>query len=373
MALDSALGAAATMLMDRATKQAVRTSYYLYSPSVAAAGVATALFGIGACIMIWQVIRYRAWIWFSMVVAVLMEFIGFAARTYSTLNVLHRPTYIIQYCLILLAPVVIAGAIYVAFGRLVLKVVPPEGRTLGLLWVPVRWLTPIFVFFDIAALLIQVTGALMLVNTPDTDPDYRKKITTGRDIATAGVTLQIVAFGIFCIVCIRFHITSLKYKKQQISGSSSDKFGVSSDTTGKTYKPRWWWLLYTIEGACLLVLVRSIFREVEFQELASGSFDGPIHTQEFWLYVFDVAPMWIVTVLFLNVTPGAYAPLALRMPKQYAPVLSAHGSESRVVTADPENAHSYNMQPYPQTQSYPQTELYPQANSTQHLTHHARP
>lgn len=65
-----------------------------------------------------------------------MEFIGLLARVYSAQHVLHRTTYMIQYCLILLAPVVIAGAIYVSFGRLVVKVVPPEGRTIGLLWVP---------------------------------------------------------------------------------------------------------------------------------------------------------------------------------------------------------------------------------------------
>lgn len=67
--------------------------------------------------------------------------------------------------------------------------------------------------------------------------------------------------------------------------------------------------------------------------------------------------MWIVVVLFLNVTPGAYAPMPLRMPKQYSPVSSFQGDDSRVVTADPDNSRSFHMEPYPQ------------ASSTQHLNY----
>lgn len=110
-------------------------------------------------------------------------------------------------------------------------------------------------FFDIAALLIQVTGALLLISTEETDPEFRTKVARGRDIAMAGVTLQIIAFAFFCLICIRFHITSRKYKRDQAATAGNDKFGVASDSTGQIYNPRWWWLLYTIEAACLLVLV----------------------------------------------------------------------------------------------------------------------
>jgi hypothetical protein len=45
-------------------------SYYAYQPSEPAAAVACAVFGIGALISFYQTIRYKAWIWLVMVLAV---------------------------------------------------------------------------------------------------------------------------------------------------------------------------------------------------------------------------------------------------------------------------------------------------------------
>lgn len=65
-----------------------------------------------------------------------MECIGFAARVASAANLANRNAYIVQFLLIILAPVFMAGVIYVVFGRIVAHVVPVESRTTKLLWVP---------------------------------------------------------------------------------------------------------------------------------------------------------------------------------------------------------------------------------------------
>ena len=65
----------------------------------------------------------------------LAEVVGYIARYSSAKHVTERNPYVIQFTLIILAPVLMAGVIYVVFARMVFWVVPPEQRSLKLLWV----------------------------------------------------------------------------------------------------------------------------------------------------------------------------------------------------------------------------------------------
>jgi hypothetical protein len=129
---------------------------YLYQPSQAVAGVACGLYSIGFLISVFQIIRYKAWIWFIMAVAIgskcgfmskqigtgtdrmstTVEAVGYGARISSAADVTQRTVYIVQYVLVILAPVLMAGIVYLVFGRIVFQVIPAEARTFGLLWVP---------------------------------------------------------------------------------------------------------------------------------------------------------------------------------------------------------------------------------------------
>lgn len=81
-----------------------------------------------------------------------MESGGYIVRSISTQHVDSRTLYIVQFCLIVLAPVLMAAILYVAFGRIIFHVVPRQARTTKLLWVPPRFVTPIFVVCDISKL-----------------------------------------------------------------------------------------------------------------------------------------------------------------------------------------------------------------------------
>jgi hypothetical protein len=70
----------------------------------------------------------------------LVECVGFGARIESAHDTTNRNAYIVQFLLIILAPVFMAGVIYVVFGRIVFHVVPTESRTTKLLWVPRRYI-----------------------------------------------------------------------------------------------------------------------------------------------------------------------------------------------------------------------------------------
>lgn len=65
-----------------------------------------------------------------------VEAAGYAARTVSATDTTARTIFIIQFCLIILAPVLMAGVIYVLFSRIVFHVLPQEHRTFKLIWVP---------------------------------------------------------------------------------------------------------------------------------------------------------------------------------------------------------------------------------------------
>lgn len=68
-----------------------------------------------------------------------VEVIGYAARVVSATKPTEKGPYVLQFTLVILPPVLMAGVIYVIFARIVFWVVPPESRTLRFLWVPGKY------------------------------------------------------------------------------------------------------------------------------------------------------------------------------------------------------------------------------------------
>jgi len=121
-----------------------------------------------------------------------------------------------------------------------------------------RWLTPIFVGFDIFALFLQLVGAVMITGTQVTDTNAASKLQTGKDIALAGVTLQIIAFGLFSFIAVRFHFTSKRFKaelERRFVRVKGDKF-VTFEGSPRRFKPNWRAMLYVVNASCILILVR---------------------------------------------------------------------------------------------------------------------
>lgn len=71
-----------------------------------------------------------------------VETVGYIARIFSAKDTTEKKPYVLQFCLVILAPVLMAGVIYVVFSRIVFWVVPPEQRTLKFIWVPRESGTP---------------------------------------------------------------------------------------------------------------------------------------------------------------------------------------------------------------------------------------
>ncbi|KAI1106915.1 RTA1-domain-containing protein [Jackrogersella minutella] len=302
-------------------------SFYAYDPSKAVALVCCILFGVGLIWSLFMTIRKRSWVWTVQLLAILMEVVGYAFRLVSANNPTSLNPYAIQFCVIILAPVLMAGAIYVVFGRIVFHVVPAQERTTRLLWIPPRWVTPIFVAFDIIALFVQLIGAVSVSGTRATDKDAANKLKIGKDVALAGLGIQMAAFGLFTIIAARFHFTSQRFVQSLNWRLEETDGGRAVFVKGSSQKinPNWRRLLYAVNVSCILILIRSVFRVVEF---AQGS-DGSVMKQEFYMYVFDTLPVFLVVCSFCFFFPGSYLPfMGFRVPKNPVDSRQLRGDES---------------------------------------------
>ncbi|KUI65319.1 Protein RTA1 [Cytospora mali] len=301
-------------------------NWYSYDPVTGVAIAACACFAVGLLVHLWQMIRHKAWIWCIMVIAVAMECFGYGIRIASTHDVASKQKFVAQYVLIVLAPVLMTGIIYVTFGRIVFHVVPAESRTTKLLWAPPRWITPIFVGCDIVSLLLQLVGAVMIAGTSPTDANAIDKLHHGKDIALTGVTVQIVGFGLFSVIAARFHFTSRRFKvdlEKRLQPVPGEKTVTVPGLENRKFRPQWEVLLYVVNISCALILVRSIYREIEFGEGKTGY----SNTHEWVQYCFDTIPMVLLVVLYAFFPPGRYVQMSFKQTKGAAQARSSQSSD----------------------------------------------
>ncbi|KAI1034167.1 hypothetical protein LB503_012564 [Fusarium chuoi] len=186
-----------------------------------------------------------------------------------------------------------AGVIYVIFARIVFWVVPPESRTLRFLWFP---------------------------GTDPTDPDAKNKLNLGKTLGIVGVSTQIAGFGLFTVSAIRFHFAARRLSPD-FAKDNQEKHGIMK---------KWQTLLIVVNVSCLLILVRSIYREIDF----AGGKDGTTHQKEWYLYVFDTLPILLVVFLYNVFFPGSYLKhLGFKVPKEnQGPVLDSEATSKQVST-----------------------------------------
>lgn len=107
---------------------------------------------------------------------------------------------------------------------------------------------------------------------------------TGELIVITGLALQILIFGIFVVVAYIFHTRMLKAPTQRVA----------------TMTIPWLKHLHALYGSSALILVRSLFRVIEY---AQGN-NGYLFRHEAFMYLFDTILMFAVMVLFWWIHPG---------------------------------------------------------------------
>lgn len=184
--------------------------------------------------------------------------------------------FIIQSVFILVAPALFAATVYMILGRLIVRV--PSGPSCSL--IRPTWLTKTFVVGDVFSFLLQASGGGMMAMEGKQD--------LGQNILLVGLFVQIVMFGLFIVVTVAFHV---RYGRMlAVSGAYGSGGGDRSSPNGIP----WLKVLYMLYSVSLLIMVRSIFRVIEY---ILGQDGYPLNNQ--WtLFIFDSLLMFLVTALF---------------------------------------------------------------------------
>ena len=117
-----------------------------------------------------------------------------------------------------------------------------------------------------------------------------KAIDLGQNIIVGGLVVQILFFGFFLVVAAVFHLR------------------ISKNPTAESRDVPWKRHINTLYAASILILIRSIFRVVEYQQ---GN-DGYLLGHEVLLYIFDAMLMLGVMVLLSIVHPSQISILLRR-------------------------------------------------------------
>ncbi|KAJ5730096.1 uncharacterized protein N7483_004604 [Penicillium malachiteum] len=243
--------------------------YDYYLPSKITAIVFAAIFAILTATHLWRIIATRQWFGMAIVVGGLFETVALIARVISNMHPNESAPYIIQYVLILLAPILYTASVYMFLGRLIRVSGHPE-----LSLIRINWITKIFVVCDILCFLIQAFGGVSianLTNSNDSASEIAHRMNIASNVILGGLALQVIFFVIFALCAMIFHIR------------------VSKSGVAETVDPslRINMMLISLYIASLLVTGRNMYRVVEYK---TGS-HGYLQEHEWPTYGLDVGLM----------------------------------------------------------------------------------
>lgn len=261
---------------------------YRYNPSLPAAIIALVVFAILTAAHTWKIARHRSLYFIPFTVGLAckslyglppilrvsvltqppVETIGYGGRIWSHYDELSIGGFVIQAILILVAPALYAASIYMILGRLI-RTVRAEHMSL----LPVQWVTRIFVTCDVVSFTLQMAGGG--TQAAGTLELYE----LGEKIIVAGLFTQITIFGFFVVTSILFHLRAAK---------SPTPIMVSGEIPWKRH-------LYVLYATSALILVRSIFRVIEYLQGNAGY----LISHEVFLYIFDMFLMAVTPIIFL--------------------------------------------------------------------------
>ena len=207
----------------------------------------------------------------------LVEEIGYIARAAAYNSTGSLLPYTLQAIFLVLPPVFFAASLYMVYSRVVRAT---HGEKFSL--ISPRWTSAIFILGDFFCLNIQSTGSGLLVKA--------KAALIGDYIIVAGLGLQVVMFVAFLYCCLTFDL----------------RFRAHMTEIGATRDIPWQSCLNMLYSTSLLVLVRNIYRMVEF---IMGQ-DGYLLSNEWPTYVFDGALMLMVMIGFFIWYPSQLRPSA---------------------------------------------------------------
>ncbi|CCK71124.1 RTA1 domain-containing protein KNAG_0G00680 [Huiozyma naganishii CBS 8797] len=192
---------------------------------------------------------------------------GYLGRSVSASKDGDLGSFIAQGVMLLISPTMFGVTIYMLYGRLAHLLFAER-----FLFFPARWRTLIFLMSDATSRILQGVGAGLM--------SQASSLNVGSDLVIVGLFVQIAFFGLLMInQC--FLLSKLR--------KGDNRFPVRNR--------RWEVLLLVLFTCSFLIQLRFIVRVAGFLQGVSGV----IESHEWFLYVFDSTPMFLLAACFLLV------------------------------------------------------------------------
>jgi hypothetical protein len=267
------------------------TGYFLwfYVPNLGASLLFLAVFVVATGLHTWRMVKTRTWHCIPFVIGGIFELLGYALRAFAYNNTGKIMPYAFYSMATLLAPALFAATIYMSLGRLVRAI-----QAQPLLLIPERWITTLFVGGDILSFIVQGGGCgLMVMRNIDL-------VLMGEHIVVAGLVIQIVFLGLFGLTAGRLHRRLLQQRHSHVQLVVHDAYKLG---------------LYILYSATALIMIRSIFRLVEFIQ----GREGFLLQTEWPTLVFDGAMMFATMVIYFIWHPCGYTMSSKRNQEMTSP------------------------------------------------------
>lgn len=177
-----------------------------------------------------------------------------------------------QSVLLLVAPALFAASIYMTLGRVIRSV---HGEQFSI--IRPTWLTRLFVLSDVVSFFAQASGGGFQASK-----NFNKK--TAEYIILGGLIVQILGFGLFATTALIWHLRMRQWR------GAPTAHGMG----------KWQNVMFMLYSVSILIMVRSVFRVVEY---VMGT-DGYLLRHEWTLYVFDATLMLLTVGVFAWWYPG---------------------------------------------------------------------
>ena len=264
--------------------------YFGYTPSIALAAVATALYFLAAVIVLLQMIISRnknARYLVLMVLTGLTEFGGYVALIWMTKNSGSADiynSYVAMQVLIVLSPNVIQAATYKTVGKISLVGQMAAKRV----WLRPNVISWGFIGADLLALIIQAIGISIWATEKSSGNPNVNTVKIGSWITVGGLGLQLASFCVFTWLAIHIHTNKgnkfRPYKNHQL-------------------------LFIGVYLIIVFVSIRNIFRFVEFTQSAVSYPDpGGLDENQALFYSLETLPILLTFGVYIVLSPAFLLP-----------------------------------------------------------------